>query len=133
VVGGAARTAAELVEGLTVYPDRLAENLALSGGTIVSERLNAVLAPLLGKVAAKKLLARISREAANGDAATGGSAAGGVSFAELLAAAPELAEVPELAGGAAAALLDPAGYLGASGPLVDRALRRFHQVYGSSE
>ncbi|MBB4678127.1 3-carboxy-cis,cis-muconate cycloisomerase [Crossiella cryophila] len=107
---GAAHTAAELVTGLEVFPDRLRANLALSGGTIVSERLNVALAPVLGKAPAKKLLARISLA----------SAATGIPFGELLAAAPELAgKLTDVA-----ELLDPARYLGAAGDLVDRALAR---------
>lgn len=112
LAAGAAATAAELVEGLGVHPDALAANLALSGGTIVSERLNVALAPSLGKAPAKALLARISRDAA----------AGADTFAELLKAAPELAGVldPEQI----TALLDPAEYLGAAGELIDAVLAR---------
>ncbi|GAA3057656.1 class-II fumarase/aspartase family protein [Actinokineospora globicatena] len=102
-LGGAAATAAELAEGLEVFPARLRENLALTGGTIVSERLNVALAPVLGKVEAKKLLARLSRSA---------------DFSAALRAAPELASVD------VDALLDPAAYLGATDALIDRALAR---------
>ncbi|WP_026423527.1 lyase family protein [Actinokineospora inagensis] len=106
-VGGAAATAAELAEGLEVFPARLSANLSLTGGTIVSERLNVALAPILGKVEAKKLLARLSREP---------------SFSDALRAAPELASVD------VEALLDPAGYLGATDALVNRALDRHRRL-----
>ncbi|WP_109509256.1 class-II fumarase/aspartase family protein [Nocardioides speluncae] len=112
LAAGAAATAAELVEGLVVHPDALAANLALSGGTIVSERLNVALAPSLGKAPAKALLARISRDAAAREA----------SFGELLTAAPELAGV--LAPEQVTALLDPADYLGSADELVDVVLDR---------
>ncbi|HYQ66358.1 lyase family protein [Actinophytocola sp.] len=103
LAGGAAHTAAELVEGLRVFPDRLAVNLGLSGGLIVTERVNVVLAPVLGKAAAKKLLGEI--------AARPGS------FADRLRDIPELRDDLD-------ELLDPANYLGAAGELVDRVLAR---------
>ncbi|GLZ39766.1 adenylosuccinate lyase family protein [Actinokineospora sp. NBRC 105648] len=107
LIGGAAHTAAELASGLEVFPDRLRANVELTGGTIVSERLNVALAPVLGKAEAKKLLARLSREP---------------SFADALRAAPELASVD------VEALLDPAGYLGSADALVDRALTRYQAL-----
>ncbi|MFD2469973.1 class-II fumarase/aspartase family protein [Amycolatopsis silviterrae] len=120
LTAGAARTAAELAEGLTADPVRLRENLGLTGGSIVSERLNAELAGALGKANAKKLLAGVARRAAEE----------GRPFAELLAAAPELA------GGLAgrvdvAELLDPERYLGASGELTGRVLARAAAVLGT--
>jgi 3-carboxy-cis,cis-muconate cycloisomerase len=111
LTGGAAHTAVELTEGLEVREDRMRENLALTGGQIVSERIVAVLAPRIGKVAAKQLLTTIA----------GSAAQTGRPLPELLAEASELEgrfsreELVELC--------DPTGYTGAAGPLVDRALR----------
>ena len=51
LAGGAAATAAELAEGLVVFPERLRANLDLTGGAVVSERLAAVLGAALGKAA----------------------------------------------------------------------------------
>ncbi|MFF5337828.1 3-carboxy-cis,cis-muconate cycloisomerase [Streptomyces sp. NPDC013181] len=110
LTGGAAHTAVELVGGLTVDPGRMADNLAATGGQIVSERVSAVLAPRLGKAAAKELLTRASLRAA-------GTAR---PLAAVLAEADELKGV--LTAAELTALLDPAGYTGAAGPLVDRAL-----------
>ncbi len=45
LTGGAARTAAELAEGLTPDPARMLHNLRLTGSQVVSERLAARLAP----------------------------------------------------------------------------------------
>jgi 3-carboxy-cis,cis-muconate cycloisomerase len=90
LAGGAAHTAAELAEGLRVFPARLAANLALSKGAIVAERLSVV----LGKAATK----------------------------ELLASEGSLDELVD------AELLDPAGYLGAAGELVDRVLARHAEL-----
>ena len=110
LTGGAAHTAAELVPGLRVVPERMAANLSSGGGTIVAERLNVALAPVLGKAAAKALLGRIAGQAAAGEGR----------FDELLAAAPELAAL----GDRLPDLLAPEHYLGACGELIDRVLAR---------
>ncbi|MEU4117489.1 adenylosuccinate lyase family protein [Kitasatospora sp. NPDC028055] len=115
LASGAAYTAVELAEGLEVFPERMRENLALTGGSIVSERLNVALAPLLGKAEAKKLLAECARR----------SASGAGSFTEVMEARADLvAKLP--AGVTVQDLLAPEGYLGAAEQLVDRVLRR-HQ------
>ncbi len=112
LAGGAARDARELAEGLVVHPDRMRENLGATGGLIVSERLAAVLAPLIGRAEAKDVLARAARR----------SAREGRPLAEVLSAEPSVHEV--LSGEALRRLADPAGYLGAAPALTDRALRR---------
>lgn len=111
LTGGAAHTAVELTEGLSVRAERMRDNLALTGSQVVSERLAAVLTPRIGKAAARKLLGAASVTADQT----------GRSLPEILAEAPELAghlDEAELT-----ALCDPAAYMGAAGPLVDRALR----------
>ncbi|MFI0895621.1 3-carboxy-cis,cis-muconate cycloisomerase [Streptomyces sp. NPDC020983] len=110
LAGGAAYTAVELVRGLGVDPERMRANLAATGGQIASERLSAVLAPALGRAAAKELLGAASLRAA----------AEGRPLADVLADEPRLQGL--LDAGQVAELLDPAGYTGAAGPLVDRAL-----------
>jgi 3-carboxy-cis,cis-muconate cycloisomerase len=110
LTGGAAHTAVELAAGLEVRPERMRRNAELTGSALVSERLAAVLAPRLGKAAAKRLLT----------AATERAAESGRPLADVLA------EQPELAGAFGAEdlarLCDPADYTGVAGPLVDRAL-----------
>ncbi|MFH9890808.1 3-carboxy-cis,cis-muconate cycloisomerase [Streptomyces luteogriseus] len=96
LVGGAARDAAELAEGLRVRPEAMRAHLDLTHGSIVSERLSAELAPVLGRARAKELLTRL--------AASG----------QPLAQAPELADSD----------LDPTHYTGSAGALTDRALER---------
>lgn len=103
VTGGAAANGVRLAETLRVHPEAMAVNLRLTRGAIVSERVNAVLAPKLGKAAAKRLLTEANAEAER----TGADLAG------LLDVSP--------------GLLDPAGYTGLSGPLADRALARFER------
>lgn len=96
LVGGAAREAVELTEGLRVRPAVMREHLDLTHGLIVSERLSAELAPVLGRARAKELLTRLASEG------------------RPLAEAPELTDVD----------LDPTHYTGSAGPLTDRALER---------
>jgi 3-carboxy-cis,cis-muconate cycloisomerase len=110
LTGGAAHTAVELARGLTVQPGRMRANLASTHGLIVSERLSAVLAPLLGKATAKELLGEASRRAVREDRP----------LREVLDELPAITEV--LTPAALDDLLDPAGYTGAAATLVDRAL-----------
>jgi 3-carboxy-cis,cis-muconate cycloisomerase len=115
IAAGAAANAASLTAGLRVSPEAMAANLQLTRGAIVSERANVVLAPLLGKANAKRLLAEVTSAAEHDHA----------DMAELLTVALEEARVvaPNVEG-----LFDPSGYTGMSGPLVDRALERFDTV-----
>ena len=115
--GTAAELAAELAEGLDARPEKMAENLALTGGLIVSERLVGALEPLLGRAGSRKLLSAASRTAVADD----------VSLAEALGEQPEikaLIDADQLSADGLAELLDPDGYIGAAAELVDRALQR---------
>ncbi|MFF5979910.1 3-carboxy-cis,cis-muconate cycloisomerase [Streptomyces olindensis] len=96
LAGGAARDAVELAEGLRVRPGAMRAHLDLTGGAIVSERLSAELAPVLGRAGAKELLTRLAAEG------------------RPLSEAPELADAD----------LDPTHYTGSAGALTDRALER---------
>ncbi|MFM9698538.1 nitrosuccinate lyase [Streptomyces europaeiscabiei] len=118
LTGGAAHTAVELTEGLIVHPDRMRANLDLTGGAIVTERLTVALAPVFGKVRAKKFLTGASAEAADT----------GRPLREVLAADPELSArfTPEQL----SELLDPARYTGVPEALIDRALNRYAAVGG---
>ncbi len=110
LTGGAAHTAVELAEGLDVRSARMRENLDLTGSQVVSERIAAVLAPVLGKAAARRLLAESSATAAQG----------GAPLCAVLADRPELRG--HLTPDELADLCDPTAYPGAAGPLVDAAL-----------
>jgi 3-carboxy-cis,cis-muconate cycloisomerase len=115
IAAGAAANATRLAATLRVSPEAMEANVRLTRGAIVSERVNVVLAPLLGKANAKRLLAE----------ATSAAERDGADLADLLAAALDEAGVtaPDLH-----ELLDPSSYTGMSGPLVDRALERFGKV-----
>jgi 3-carboxy-cis,cis-muconate cycloisomerase len=108
LVGGAARDAAELTEGLRVNADAMREHLGLTRGLIVSERLAAELAPVLGRARAKELLTEVARRTHSENR----------SLAELLAEEPELKDLD------LDELTDPARYTGSAGALTDRALER---------
>ncbi|MCL3992707.1 3-carboxy-cis,cis-muconate cycloisomerase [Streptomyces lavenduligriseus] len=108
LVGGAAGQAAELAEGLRVHPDAMRNDLGRTRGLIVSERLTAVLAPVLGRARAKELLTELARRAHDENRP----------LRELLEQQEELAGI-DLAGAT-----DPARYTGFAGTLTDRALER---------
>lgn len=117
LVGTAAELAAELAEGLDARPEKMAENLALTHGLVVSERLVSALEPLLGRAEARKVLTSASHAAV----------VDGLSLAKALAEEPDirsLIDADRLSADRLAELLDPAGYLGAAPELVDRALQR---------
>lgn len=108
LVGGAARDAAELTEGLRVRADVMRGHLGLTHGLIVSERLSAELSAVLGRTRAKELLTRLAPR----------TFTEGRSLRELLSEEAALKDV-DLDG-----LTDPARYTGSAGALTDRALER---------
>lgn len=110
LAGGAARDAADLAEHLIVRPEAMRAHLDLTHGLIVSERLSAQLAPLLGRGRATELLTEAARRA----------------DAEQRSLADVLAELPDLTGLGLdlAELTDPARYTGRAEALTDRALER---------
>ncbi|MGF1236181.1 3-carboxy-cis,cis-muconate cycloisomerase [Streptomyces sp. 2-6] len=108
LTGGAARDAVELTEGLTVDADAMRAHLDLTHGLIVSERLSAELAAVLGRSRAKELLTELARRAYTE----------GHDLRELLA------EREELKGVELGEATDPIHYTGFAGALTDRALER---------
>ncbi|CAL9287876.1 3-carboxy-cis,cis-muconate cycloisomerase [Streptomyces sp. SudanB182_2057] len=108
LAGGAAGQAAELAEGLRVHPDAMRRDLGRTRGLIVSERLTAVLAPVLGRARAKELLTELA----------GRAHAENRPLRELLEEQEELADID------LAEATNPARYTGFAGILTDRALER---------
>lgn len=98
---GASAHAARLTGGLRVDAAAVAQNLAATGGLLVSERLSIVLTPLVGAARVRDLVAAAGR---------------GEDLAALLRT------VPELEGTDVADLLDPARYTGLAGTFVDRSV-----------
>jgi 3-carboxy-cis,cis-muconate cycloisomerase len=119
LVLGAAANGAELAEGLEVDADAMLRNLRLTGGAVVSERLGVVLAPLLGKAAAKRLLGAVTARAGQ----TGRPLAD--VLAEALAAEGQALDADRVT-----ALLDPLQYTGCAGSLTDRVLARYRDQVG---
>ncbi|KAB1986434.1 3-carboxy-cis,cis-muconate cycloisomerase [Streptomyces triticiradicis] len=111
LTGGAARDAAGLTEGLRVDTGAMREHLGLTHGLIVSERLAAELAPVLGRARAKELLTRAAERAV----------AERRPLADVLGEEPLLGDLP---GAGLADLTDPTRYTGSAGVLTDRALER---------
>ncbi|MET9661642.1 3-carboxy-cis,cis-muconate cycloisomerase [Streptomyces sp. NPDC006510] len=112
LVGGAAHGAAELTGTLRVVPYAMRENLQLTDGLIVSERLAAVFAERIGRKRAEEVLVGAADRARVET----------TDLADVLA--DVLDEEPELAGLDLGELTDPARYTGCAGPLTDRALDR---------
>jgi 3-carboxy-cis,cis-muconate cycloisomerase len=110
--GGAAAAAAESLGGLTVDAARMRANLDAGGGVVLAERVAAALAERLGRGPAHELVAAAARAP---------------DFRGALLAEPR----SPLGADELDALLDPLGYLGSAGPLVDRALARYETEGGS--
>jgi 3-carboxy-cis,cis-muconate cycloisomerase len=108
LVGGAARDAAELTEGLRVHTEVMREHLGLTHGLIVSERLAASLAPVLGRARAKELLTAAAKRAVTENRP----------LLDLLGEEPDLKDLDLVD------LTDPTRYTGSAGALTDRALER---------
>jgi 3-carboxy-cis,cis-muconate cycloisomerase len=101
LTGSAASWCAGLLAGLTVDAAAMRASLDAAGGLPLAEHVAALLAPKLGRPAAHDLVAS--------------AAAGGRSLRDVLLGAGLTASEADTA-------LDPAGYLGAAGEFVDRAL-----------
>lgn len=95
---GAAEHAANLVAGLRVDPDAVRRNLDLTGGLILAERLNLILAPEIGADRVKQIINEAGR---------------GASLADLLLTEAGQSEAR------IAELLDPSGYTGLASQLID--------------
>ena len=110
--GGALANMAEALAGLEVDAERMRQNLDVTGGLVVAERVSHLLAPRVGRSDA--------REIVSAAAATG-------SFRWALVADERVG----LSAGEVDSLLDPEDYLGSAEALVDRALHRYSQAKGS--
>ncbi|WUJ32979.1 3-carboxy-cis,cis-muconate cycloisomerase [Streptomyces sp. NBC_00388] len=112
LTGGAARLAARLTADLVVFTERMAGNLTVTQGLVVSERITAELGRLLGRAPAAELLARAARRAAGGP----------LSLAAVLREDPALKGL--VSDEALRELADPVRYPGSAAALTDHALKR---------
>lgn len=117
LAGGAAARTAELVSGLRVNTGRMSENLNRVGPMLVSERLMAELAPVLQEQAGGEPGSGKARLQAIVDRSLGGGP-DEPDFRTLLREELPASVTDEQLDG----LLDPAGYTGEAGALVDRLL-----------
>ncbi len=117
LTGGAAAAVREVTEGLEIHPEKMRENLDATGGMLLAENVTTVAAERLGRLKAHDLVQAACRRAMEE----------GKPLREELLEDDALGEV--LSEGEIDAALDPAGYLGSAGALVDRAL----ELYGAEE
>ena len=113
LAGGAVVRTAETVGGLEVAADAMAERVRALAGLLLAERVSLALAPTMGRSEAAAAVAGAGRRAPDTSA--------GALVASLMSdpRVAEVIDVPELE-----ALMDPAGYLGASEVWIDRVLAR---------
>jgi len=110
LTASAAAIARELLSGLEVDPEKMRADMDLTGGLVMSESVAAALAPSLGRAEAQKLVEQAARR----------SAENAEDFRDVLLSIPEVRD--GLGQERLDAALDPAGYLGVAGTLIDRAL-----------
>lgn len=113
----------ELCEGLRVDPEQMEANLRCTGPGLLSERIGAVLAPLVEDRAEATGAQRIQRVLAGAGADTDAAVDG---LSELVADA-RAAGATGTGREEIARLCDPRGYLGATGRLIDDALQRLRR------
>ncbi len=109
LTAGALGQARAILEGLEVDAERMAANLDMTDGLIVTEAVMMALAPHIGRQKAHDLVYDACR-----------AAAGGQDLQAALAAIPEIAA--HLDAAQIAQLTDPANYTGLAGEMVDRLL-----------
>jgi 3-carboxy-cis,cis-muconate cycloisomerase len=115
--GGAAASMAEVLLGLRVDRSRMAANLALTRGLILSERLVFALAERVGQADAKQLVS----------AAAARAALRGTTLREELEASEDVL----LTAAEIAVAFVPETYLGAADVFIDRALDLYRESGGS--
>jgi 3-carboxy-cis,cis-muconate cycloisomerase len=118
LAGGAIARLGSLLAGLQVDPERMRRNLDLSGGRIMAEQVAILLGQRVDRVMARALV----------DAAVSTSTATGRAFKDVLS--EDAAITAHLSLEELAAALEPSGYLGVAGQLVDRALAAYRGKKG---
>src|SRR5262249_53166513 len=109
-VGSAAAWLRDCLSHLDIDAERMRVNLEATGGLVLAERVSGALAPALGRLRAPDLVAGVCA----------GAVTSGRPLFDLLAAEPDIRA--QLDAHELRRLLDPSGYLGSAGALVDRAL-----------
>src|SRR5581483_5836437 len=110
LTGSSAAIARELLGGLEVDAEKMRADMDLTGGLVMSESVAAALASSMGRADAQEVVEKAARR----------SVQSGREFREVLLEIPEVSDAIGAIGVDEA--LDPAGYLGVSAELIDRAL-----------
>jgi 3-carboxy-cis,cis-muconate cycloisomerase len=118
LTGSAAAIVNELLAGLEVDPEKMRADMEMTGSLVMSESVAAELAKALGRSAAQALVERAARRSVDEDRP----------FRDVLLEPPEVED--SLGRERLDAALDPAGYLGVTAELIDRALAA-HRARGS--
>jgi len=118
LAGGAVFRLGSLLAGLQVDPDRMRRNLDLTGGRIMAEHVVMMLGERVDRVMARVLV----------DAAVASATSTGRPLKDVLS--EDRAVTAHLNADELAVALDPAGYLGVAGLLIDRALAAYRAQRG---
>ena len=110
LTGSGAAIAKELLAGLQVDPEKMRSDMDITGGLVMSESVAAALADSQGRSNAQDLVEAAARR----------SVEAGRGFRDVLLERPEVTDV--LGADGLDAALDPAGYLGVTSELIDRAV-----------
>lgn len=113
---GAAGGIGTALRTLEVDATRMLQNLDLTGGALMSERISLRLSPALGRAGAQEAVRMAALQAQ----------APGTTMRQAIEALPEVAA--ELGAEELDELFDPSGYLGASGRFVDRAVELYRNA-----
>ena len=110
LTGSAAALVRELLSGLEVDAEKMRADMDVTGALVMSESIAAALAPSLGRADAQDLVEKAARRSADSNRA----------FRDVLLELPEVSDF--LGEDGLDRALDPAGYLGVTATLIDRAL-----------
>jgi 3-carboxy-cis,cis-muconate cycloisomerase len=110
LTSGALAHARPMLEGLSVDAARMRANLDLGGGFVMAEAVMMGLAPKIGRAAAHELVTQVVQRAL----------AGGQTLRAALLAEPEV--TAHLDAPALDRLLEPSGYTGSAGAMIDAVL-----------
>lgn len=117
---GATSSIREVVEGLEVHTGHMRQNLDMTGGLLIAERVAMLLATRIGRVEAHRLVEEVCSRAVREHS----------SLRDQLVAQPSVRE--QLSVEEIDKVLDPAGYVGSAGTFVDRALGAYRREVESA-
>jgi 3-carboxy-cis,cis-muconate cycloisomerase len=115
MTGGATGWMRQVLDGLVVNPDRMAANLALTGGLLLAESVSMLLSEKVGRVEAHKLIESLCRRAASEER----SLRDVLLEDDIVARELTAAEIDDA--------LDPTGYMGSAEELVNRAVAYYEK------